>query len=329
MAVEKNINLKGMFFMSKYNKTVVLVLCVLFGWLGVHRLYVGKIKSGILYLLTFGLCGLGWLIDILLILTDKFKDGNGNLLTLSQKTESVPAQSQPIPTNSQANPNTPKNSDYSDDKETDDRPEIKIPSEIDGLPLTYKYFDVNICVISGQEPDYNAIIERLLVEPMVTTLEIEADNQYDNKAVRVMFNGSKLGYLYRGKIKDMAYDYIKKECPIFSCLSSIDPESYKMKMFIGFYCKKIYKNSVSFKLTSNSNAEMQETLEFSSEGDELDFYYDYEKEKYCFSDIGEIGYAPSSKTELLDEIEDDCIATIKEISENENGKLSVTVNIEY
>lgn len=66
--------------MSKYNKTITLVLCVFFGWLGVHRFYVGKVKTGILYLLTFGIGGLGWLIDILLIIFDKFKDSTGNYI---------------------------------------------------------------------------------------------------------------------------------------------------------------------------------------------------------------------------------------------------------
>lgn len=314
--------------MSNYNKTIALVLCILFGYFGAHHFYVKKNKMGILYLLTVGLCGFGWIIDILLILTDKFKDGNGNYLTSSpkakggngndltssQKSKSVSIQS---------------NGSFNNAMKTDNQPELKIPSEIDGIPLAYKYFDVNVCVISGQEPDYNTIIERLKVEPMVTTLEIESDNQYDNKAVKVMFNGSKLGYLYKGTIKDMAYDYIKKERPIFSCLSSIDLDSYKMKMFIGFYYKKSYKNTVSFKLTSNSNAEMQEALDLSSVGDELDFYYDVEKEKYCFSNISDIGYAPASKNELLEEIEDDYIATIDDITENDNGKLSVTVTIEY
>lgn len=300
--------------MSNYNKTIALVLCILFGYFGAHHFYVKKNKMGILYLLTVGLCGFGWIIDILLILTDKFKDGNGNYLTSSSKTKDVSTQS---------------SSSFTNDNKTNDQPELKIPSKIDGLPLAYKYFDVNVCVISGQEPDYNAIIERLKVEPMITTLEIEADNQYDNKAVKVMFNSSKLGYLYKGTIKDMAYDYIKKERPIFSCLSSIDLDSYKMKMFIGFYYKKSYKNTVSFKLTSNSNAEMQEALDLSSVGDELDFYYDVEKEKYCFSNISDIGYAPASKNELLEEIEDDYIATIDDITENDNGKLSVTVTIEY
>lgn len=352
--------------MSKYNKTTALILCVLFGWLGVHHFYVKRNKMGILYLLTLGLWGFGWLIDILLVVTNKYKDSDGVYLTPPQNTqtpkyaptqpqstagkyqvkantsipekrdfadstESIKQPAQPAAEKYQVKTNTPapESKDFSDNAEPVKQSEITVPSKIDGLPLAYKYTDVGVCVISGEEPDYNAIIEKMSIEPVVTTLEIEADNPYDKKAIKVMYNGSKLGYLYKGKLKDMAYDYLREGRPIFSCLSSIDLDTYKMKMFMGFYYRKSCPNSVTFKLTSNSNAEMQEALALSSEGDELSLHYDFEKEKYCFSSIDDIGYAPKSKNDLLEEIEYDCIAVIDEINEDENGKLSVTVTVEY
>jgi len=39
----------------------------LFGFTGAHRFYYGKKASGLLWLLTGGLCGVGWLIDLFLI----------------------------------------------------------------------------------------------------------------------------------------------------------------------------------------------------------------------------------------------------------------------
>lgn len=306
--------------MSKYDKKVTLILCVFLGWLGVHRFYVGKTASGILYLLTCGACGVGWLVDIILIILDKFKDGSGNYIT------SPASSTAPAPTASASELSTSKTADTKN--ETATKSETKIPSKIDGMPLAYKYFDVDICVISGQEPDYDAIADKLSNGSVILSLEVEADNQYDDKAVRVMHNGSKIGYLYKGKIKDMAYDYLKSGRPIYSCLSSINSEN-KMKMFIGFYYKKTYPNSVSFKLTANSNSEMQENLSLSSEGDDVSFYYDLDKEKYCFMSIDDIGYAPASKNDLLDQIKDDYAATIDEISENDNGKYTATVTIEY
>ena len=50
------------------NKWVALVLCFFFGYLGVHRFYEGKIGTGIIWLFTLGLGGIGVLIDFILIL---------------------------------------------------------------------------------------------------------------------------------------------------------------------------------------------------------------------------------------------------------------------
>ena len=50
------------------NKWVAFVLCLLFGILGIHKFYEGKIGMGILYLITGGLCGIGWIIDAIVIL---------------------------------------------------------------------------------------------------------------------------------------------------------------------------------------------------------------------------------------------------------------------
>lgn len=47
------------------NPTVELCLCLFLGWLGVHKFYAGKTGIGILYLCTFGLFGIGWIIDII------------------------------------------------------------------------------------------------------------------------------------------------------------------------------------------------------------------------------------------------------------------------
>lgn len=59
---------------SRKSKTVALLLCIFLGGLGIHRYYVGKIGTGILYMCTAGFGGIGWVIDIILIATGKFKD---------------------------------------------------------------------------------------------------------------------------------------------------------------------------------------------------------------------------------------------------------------
>ena len=53
---------------KEVNKWVALLLCFFLGYLGVHKFYEGKIGMGILYLFTFGLLGIGSLIDFFVIL---------------------------------------------------------------------------------------------------------------------------------------------------------------------------------------------------------------------------------------------------------------------
>lgn len=72
------------FIVSKYNRTLALILCIFLGYFGVHHFYVNNPKKGLLYLCTIGLCGFGWIIDIILLCMDKFKDGDGLILSSKQ-----------------------------------------------------------------------------------------------------------------------------------------------------------------------------------------------------------------------------------------------------
>ena len=49
------------------SKFVIFLLWFFLGGLSMHRFYVGKIGSGIIYLLTGQLLGIGWIIDLFLI----------------------------------------------------------------------------------------------------------------------------------------------------------------------------------------------------------------------------------------------------------------------
>lgn len=82
-SVNTNANVNGGFgFAPRKSKTVALILCIIgfFGIGGLHRMYVGKVGSGVLHFLTYGICAIGTIIDLISILSGGFRDSYGQPL---------------------------------------------------------------------------------------------------------------------------------------------------------------------------------------------------------------------------------------------------------
>jgi len=57
------------------------LLCFFLGVFGAHRFYAGKIGTGVLQLLTVGGLGIWMLVDLVMIITGNFRDGDDNKIT--------------------------------------------------------------------------------------------------------------------------------------------------------------------------------------------------------------------------------------------------------
>ncbi len=61
-------------------RTKAVLLSLLGGWLGLDRFYLGYPRMGVLKLLTLGLCGFWWILDVILLLANKIPDAAGRPL---------------------------------------------------------------------------------------------------------------------------------------------------------------------------------------------------------------------------------------------------------
>ncbi len=62
---------------SDRSKNTALILCIFGGIIGLHRYYVGKIGTGLLYTFTAGLFMVGYFCDIISICMGTFRDNVG------------------------------------------------------------------------------------------------------------------------------------------------------------------------------------------------------------------------------------------------------------
>jgi len=63
--------------MRRKSRLLTLLLAIFFGYLGIHRFYVGKVGTGLIYLFTGGIFLFGWWLDVILIIVGAFRDADG------------------------------------------------------------------------------------------------------------------------------------------------------------------------------------------------------------------------------------------------------------
>ncbi len=307
------------------SKTTALILCIFLGYLGIHRFYTGKIKSGVLYLLTGGLCGIGWIVDIILICTDKFftKQTANTVQTVpqtAQKNTTTPAPvPRPAPTPTPAPvpksaPTTitapipapaptytpapvPNKSTPAPAPARQYVPMPSFPSVANEYGLKYEY-ENELCFINTTAAELNAKLGSEI------TFKQEPENEHDNQAVAVLQDNRKLGYIYRGQTQEMANRWLKEGSPLLGFISFVDNEQNKIKYKIGFYKPLAEMQKETFKLTGlrqkDGVGELREdNIRLFSVGDDITAEYDDVAEKYIVWCGGcEIGTLPKKAEEF-------------------------------
>lgn len=190
-------------------------------------------------------------------------------------------------------------------------------------PLQYHYDDVKVCTIKEDNLDFS-----ILKTGLEVSLYIEKENQYDNKAVAIYVDKTRIGYLYKGKLKDMAYDFLDSGDYVYGYISHIQDENIILNL--GYYRKVIpdFEKSTTFKLTGTAKKDIQEALLYCSEDDEVSFDFNYEKDCYEVSSLDVIGYAPKGKNKFIEELSD-FYAYISKVDTDSNDKYFVEVTIKY
>ena len=85
----KRVERKATGKVSDFEFLPTFLLCFFFGWLGVHRFYVERYRSGFFMLISLGFFGFWWALDFVAILAGEFYDDDGNVIKYHRASEEV------------------------------------------------------------------------------------------------------------------------------------------------------------------------------------------------------------------------------------------------
>lgn len=163
------------------------------------------------------------------------------------------------------------------------------------------------------------------------TMKYEPDNPYDRDAIAIYHKDVKIGYMYKGKLRDMLNDYAKADNLDFLAVSRfwVDKPMYDLFFYQKLPTfKRRMRKRPDFKectLTGNKNEDMQESIDCCEAGEMVTVWPDFDKDRFEATCHGlDIGYFPKSLNDYLEE-HTELDARISSISEDDHGKYTVSV----
>ena len=174
----------------------MFLVCLFGGFLGLHKFIEGKVGLGILYLLTGGLFGIGWLIDTIIYACKLFEKKPKPVIE-PQLVNETPVVKDPLPQPPKPEPSAP----------TKVNP---IKCETHKVTGMSNYMD-NIMSLAEYNDAYDFTKKELIDEgfiyervyqyefhPKKVELVPEPDNPVDKNAIKVVIDGAHVGYIKAG-----------------------------------------------------------------------------------------------------------------------------------
>ena len=276
--------------------TTRLIVTFFCGMLGIHRFIDHKYATGILYLFTGGLFGIGWIYDVIRAVSG-FLSAHRAVEQLSHIDSHQPV-SQPSSVGSPA----PLSSPAPAPKKPLD---IVIPSNIDNAKLFYHY-DAE----KAKNVDYDAVMK------MVSKKDWELEARLVDGVVWLTAKGAPVMQLESDFRANMLSDWIKRGDPYKIYIKNVNTETKEVLVYLAFYrtveSQMQGRESQVVKLTGTSGEERQGTIYLLNKDDELDIDSEYTNDgdvRYIVTTLGgdPVGRLPKSvQARLADETYEAC-----------------------
>ncbi len=293
--------------MNKEDKELIIefVLCLFLGWTGAHKFYRRHIVSGIVYLLTFGVFGFGWLVNIIVLTIQILKMvitkliNNNKVDDREYYTKQFYGQKDTV----DASYYTKENTYYSNNKR-------KILKGVQFTPFNSKngyalsFAQYNIDIVGEDNRNLNS---RFLEVGHPLRFEKEPSNPFNPLAIKVLYDNTHIGYLPPDDMQTMAHQYLhhKDKC-VEGMITSIDDSTNQIQIGLAFYEPKVSLD-ISTKLINTGEEKLdgrQYNLSLLNVNDQVSLQYNEETHRYIvytnqILELGEIDEETSSRIKQL------------------------------